>query len=148
MGSRFPHESGLSYAPVCVPVYVFGQTDQCQPIRSSACSADPADVELVSQQTPSIYRWDIVLLCWCMVFNHEPQLMLIYIMMSCGDLLHITWDNIKTIQDRAHFYVDHNREPRVFNVGQKVFLCVPHKSKTLSRFHDVFDIKCETTPDI
>ena len=33
------------YASVCVP----GLTDRSQPIRSSTCSADPADVELVSQ---------------------------------------------------------------------------------------------------
>ena len=39
-----------SYAPVCVPVCVPGVTDRSQPIRSSACSADPTDVELVSQQ--------------------------------------------------------------------------------------------------
>ena len=53
MASRFPHRSDLSYALVCVPVYVPGLTDRSQPIRSSACSADPADVELVSQHSPS-----------------------------------------------------------------------------------------------
>ena len=67
--------------------------------------------------------------------------MLTYIMMSCEvhnflsdmqDMLHIARDNIKTSQDRAHFYADHNRQPRVFNPGQKVFLRVPHNSKTLS----------------
>ena len=50
MASRFPHRSGPSYAPICVPVYALGLTDRSQPIRSSACSADLADVELVSQQ--------------------------------------------------------------------------------------------------
>ena len=48
------------------------------------------------------------------------------------DMLHIAQDNIKTAQDRAHFYADHHRQPRVFNPGQKVFLRVPHNSKTLS----------------
>ena len=48
------------------------------------------------------------------------------------DMLHIARDNIKTTQARACFYADHNRHPRVFNPGQKVFLCVPHNSKTLS----------------
>ena len=38
-----------SYAPVCVSVHVLGLTDRSQPIWSSACSADAADVELVSQ---------------------------------------------------------------------------------------------------
>ena len=38
-----------SYAPVYISVYVPGLTDRSQPILSSACSADPADVELVSQ---------------------------------------------------------------------------------------------------
>ena len=39
-------------APVCAPVYAPDLlTDRSQPIRSSACSADPADVEFVSQQT-------------------------------------------------------------------------------------------------
>ena len=46
------------------------------------------------------------------------------------DMLHIARDNIKTTQDRACFYADHNREPRVFNSGLKVFLRVPHNSKT------------------
>ena len=49
MASRFLHRSGPCYAPVCVPVYTLGLTDRSQLIRSSACSADPADVELVSQ---------------------------------------------------------------------------------------------------
>ena len=53
--------------------------------------------------------------------------MLIYIMMSCK-----VRDNIKTAQDRAHFYADHNRQPRVFSPGQKVLLRVPHNSKTWS----------------
>ena len=48
--SRFTHRSGPTYAPVCVPVYAFGLTDRSQPIRSSASSVDPADVELVSQK--------------------------------------------------------------------------------------------------
>ena len=47
------------------------------------------------------------------------------------DMLHIARDNIKTAQDRARFYADHNRQPRVFSPGQKVFLRVPHNSKTL-----------------
>ena len=33
MASRFPHRSGLSYAPVCVLVYVPSLTDWSQPIR-------------------------------------------------------------------------------------------------------------------
>ena len=48
------------------------------------------------------------------------------------DMLHIAQDNIKMTQDRAQFYAVHNREPRVFNPRQKVFLRVPHNSKTLS----------------
>ena len=39
-----------SFAPVCVPIHILGLTDRSQVIRSSACSTDPADVELVSQQ--------------------------------------------------------------------------------------------------
>ena len=35
---------------ICVLVLSLGLTDRSQPIRSSACSADAADVELVSQQ--------------------------------------------------------------------------------------------------
>ena len=38
-----------SFAPICVSVLGLGLTDRSQPIRSSACSADAADVELVSQ---------------------------------------------------------------------------------------------------
>ena len=48
------------------------------------------------------------------------------------DMLHIARDNKKIAQDRVCFYVNHNRQPRVFNHGQKVFLRVPHDSKTLS----------------
>ena len=44
------------------------------------------------------------------------------------DMLHIARDNIKTTQDRARFYADHNRQPRVFSPRQKVFLRVPHNS--------------------
>ena len=55
MASRFPHRSGLLYAPVCVPVYAPGLTDRSQQIRFSACSADPADVEFVSQQGASFH---------------------------------------------------------------------------------------------
>ena len=44
------------------------------------------------------------------------------------DMLHIARDNIKTAQDRARFYADHNRQPRVFSPRQKVFLRVPHNS--------------------
>ena len=40
----------LSFAPVCVLVLGLGLTNRSQPIRSSACSANAADVELVSQQ--------------------------------------------------------------------------------------------------
>ena len=47
-------------------------------------------------------------------------------------MLHIARDNTKTTQDRACFYADHNRQPRVFNPGHKVVLHVPHNSKTLS----------------
>ena len=51
--SRFTHRSGPTYAPVCVSVYAFGLTNRSQPIQSSSSSADPADVELVSQHSPS-----------------------------------------------------------------------------------------------
>ena len=54
------------------------------------------------------------------------------VMTVTQDMLHIARDNIKTAQDRARFYADHKRQPRVFNPGQKVFLSVPHNSKTLS----------------
>ena len=47
-------------------------------------------------------------------------------------MLHIARDNIKTTQDRPRFNAYHNRQPHVFNIGQKVFLCVPHNSKILS----------------
>ena len=56
MASRFPHRSGPSYTPVCIPVYALGLTDQSQPIRSSACSIDSADVELISQHIGFIYQ--------------------------------------------------------------------------------------------
>ena len=46
MASRFPHRSGLSCAPVCVPVYALGLTDRSQPIQSSACSADALSLSL------------------------------------------------------------------------------------------------------
>ena len=49
MAYRYPHRFSPSYAPVCIPVYALGLTDQSQLIRSSACSADPEDVDLVSQ---------------------------------------------------------------------------------------------------
>ena len=52
--SRFTHRSGPSYAPVSVPVSALGLTDRSQPIRSSASSADAADVELVSQQKSNV----------------------------------------------------------------------------------------------
>jgi hypothetical protein len=48
------------------------------------------------------------------------------------EMLHIARDNIKTAQDRARFYADHNRHPRVLYPGQKVFLRVPQNSKSLS----------------
>ena len=59
--------------------------------------------------------------------------MLIYIMLmqDMQDMLHIARDNRKTAQDRALFYADHNRQPRVFNPGQKIFL-VYVTTKTLS----------------
>ena len=41
-----------SFVPVYVSVLGLGLTDRSQPMRSSACSADAADVELVSQQEP------------------------------------------------------------------------------------------------
>ena len=52
------------------------------------------------------------------------------------DMLHIAQDNIKTNQDRVHFYVDPTRQPSVFNPEQKVLLCVPHNYKTLSTFYN------------
>ena len=48
-------------------------------------------------------------------------------------MLHIARDNIKTTQDRPHFFADHNKKPCVFNPRQKVFLREPHDSKTLSK---------------
>ena len=57
------------------------------------------------------------------------------------DMLHIAQDNIKTTQDRARFYADHNMQPRIFNPGQKVFLCVPHNSETLSTKRGIEKIK-------
>ena len=56
-------------------------------------------------------------------------------------MLHISQDNIKTTQDRARFYADHNMQPRIFNPGQKVFLCVPHNSETLSTKRGIEKIK-------
>ena len=44
-------------------------------------------------------------------------------------MLHIAWDNIKNAQDRTRFYVDHNRDPDVLNIGKKVFLYVLSNSK-------------------
>ena len=54
------------------------------------------------------------------------------ILRDMQDMLHIARANIKIAQDRACFYVDHERQHLVFNTGQNVFLCVPHNSKTLS----------------
>ena len=51
-------------------------------------------------------------------------------------MFHIAQDNIKTNQDRVHFYVDPTRQPSVFNPEQKVLLCVPHNYKTLSTFYN------------
>ena len=48
------------------------------------------------------------------------------------DMLYISQDNIKTVEDRTHCYAYHNRQSHVFKPGQKVFLHVPHNSKTLS----------------
>ena len=42
--------SSRNIFPNDLPVYALGLTDRSQPIRSSASSADPANVELVSQQ--------------------------------------------------------------------------------------------------
>ena len=76
-----------------------------------------------------------------MVFSHESQLMLIphdelrsaqNFLRDMQDMLHIAQDNIKMTQDRAQFYAVHNREPRVFNPRQKVFLPMPPDSKKLS----------------
>ena len=44
--------SSRNIFPNDLPVYALGLTDRSQPIRSSASSADPADVELVSQHSP------------------------------------------------------------------------------------------------
>ena len=41
-------------------------------------------------------------------------------------------ENVKTAQDRARFYVDQDRRPRAFTIGQKVFFCVPTDSTPLS----------------
>ena len=45
-------------------------------------------------------------------------------------MLHIARDNIKTPQNRAHFYANNHKQPPVFKFGQKGFLCVPLNSKT------------------
>ena len=47
--SRFSAPNRPSFTPVCVSV--LSRTDRSQQIRFSASSADPADVELVSQQS-------------------------------------------------------------------------------------------------
>ena len=47
------------------------------------------------------------------------------------DMLPMARHDIKTAQDRACFYVNHNRQPHVFNPREKVFLRLPHNSKTL-----------------
>ena len=37
-------------------------------------------------------------------------------------MLHIAKENVnKSTRDRARFYVDHNKRPRAFTIGQKVF---------------------------
>ena len=43
--------------PNGLPVYALGLTDRSQPIQSSASSADPADVELDSQQFFPTHMW-------------------------------------------------------------------------------------------
>ena len=48
------------------------------------------------------------------------------------DMLHIARDNIKTTHDRMHCLYGHNKQSRVFNPRQKVFLHVVQDSKTLS----------------
>jgi hypothetical protein len=48
------------------------------------------------------------------------------------NMLYIARDNVKTAQDRACFYADQHRQPRVYYLGQKVFLHIPHDSTTLS----------------
>ena len=40
-----------------------------------------------------------------------------------NQMLHIAKENVQTAQDRARFYVDQNRRPRAFTIGQKVFAC-------------------------
>jgi hypothetical protein len=85
---------------------------------------------------------DIVLLCWYMVFNNEPQSMSLFnkddfnstqnFLRDMQEMLHIERNSIKTTQDRARFYVDHNKNPHAFYPWQKVFLCVPQNSKFVS----------------
>ena len=38
-----------------------------------------------------------------------------------NQMLHITNENVKTVQDHAWFFVDHSRRPRAFTIGQKFF---------------------------
>ena len=76
-----------------------------------------------------------------MVFSHVPQLMsriivilenICHFLQDMNQMLHIAKENVKTAQDRARFYADHDRRPRTLRVGQKVFLRVPNDSKSLS----------------
>ena len=47
------------------------------------------------------------------------------------EVLKLAQQNIKTAQDRNVYYANHNRQPREFQVGQKVYLRVPKDSVTL-----------------
>ena len=48
------------------------------------------------------------------------------------DMLFTAHDNVRKALDRARFYVNHDKQPRTFSEGQKVFLRVPKDSKTLT----------------
>ena len=40
-----------------------------------------------------------------------------------NQMLHIPKENVQTAQDGARFYVDQDRCPRAFTIGQKFFVC-------------------------
>ena len=48
------------------------------------------------------------------------------------EMMQIAKKNVKISQDHVWFFVDHNRRPRAFIVGQKVLLRVLTDSKSLS----------------
>ena len=70
--SRFPHRSGLLLRTGLRTQFTHrsGLTDRSKPIRFSLCTADPANVELVSQQIQLGYSTTMIIwhttmpLCW------------------------------------------------------------------------------------